>query len=1105
MTELTVLVPLHPPHGCQLCLPIPRDYADHAGLVKHLKHVHGTTVRFECRACGYCHDKLKVIKAHQLKADDCRTRIEACSPPSPLPADRKKVCIPTRPRKPYVRRKPRTPASPTDSSDSSWQSTTPSPSTRPTTSRIRRTTRSLRTIPEGEQLTQNTATPSESAVPSPCNQTTGTTTQCITTEEPLPLATTTEKSPRRRRRSKRLNPTTPSPGDLNHPSPANSDHPATPRPRSEPTTPPGRTSPDSISFEGLPPTAEDHAAATVPPCVPSPRVPPLVPQQPPPPSQPPSDLDNGPPQWVLAWAERFNSAVDEDMFEHILMEFIRLTYDICDIQGPRRGRNNAHSHNPPSQLEASIIQRLYRTNRKRAFDRIVGGDSRFCQIDAISIHNHFRNINEAQPHVCSTPVPAAPDPAPATRDPINVGFTPEEVANRIAKGHNTAPGPDKIRYLHWRRVDPSGIILSAIFNAVQRIGHVPHDWRESTTVLIHKKGDLTDLRNWRPICLSNTLGKLYTACLADRLLKWCEANNRLSTAQKGFLHYQGCVEHNFVLKSIIQDARRTRRECFIAWLDIANAFGSIPHGVIWESLKWHGLHPDAITTIQQLYTGSTTRIRTCTGYTEPVAMLSGVHQGCPISPLLFILTVEPALRRLRSLGKGYNFHNITVDALAYADDVALVSSSSSGLQEQLDSIEEWAKWAGIKFNNSKCGTLSVLGKSHTSGNNTFSLYQKDLPKLGNDDAYRHLGVPTRFSKCDTEAATTDSVINDITKIDSSHLAPWQKVDALNTFIMPRLTFCLTTGTAPKKTLDRIDRTITRHVKRWLSVPQRASNEIVFLSYKQGGANVTPSSHLADIAQISHAVHLFSSRDEDIIKVALGVRKKCLRCGDPDHEIKDCPVKKCYRCKSIQHLVKDCPACYNCGKVHNKEQQCPKQTFADICKKGPRKQSLDRRRERSLDRWKKEKQTKNKVVEIEELETEEIDIDQSNTNTKQENNITENIKNSQIESVKSSQIESLENSQIESLENSQITSVEHDQREKGRKPTKEIIKQPVIEISRCEEITPERKEKRKEEISIEIENRVKDNYVRYRMNKLGISRQAERSDFEKKGKQRNARN
>ncbi|XP_023238972.1 uncharacterized protein LOC111637658 [Centruroides sculpturatus] len=233
------------------------------------------------------------------------------------------------------------------------------------------------------------------------------------------------------------------------------------------------------------------------------------------------------------------------------------------------------------------------------------------------------------------------------------------------------------------------------------------------------------------------------------------------------------------------------------------------------------------------------------------------------------MAMEPAIRRIRNMNKGYSLHGQSVSVLAYADDIAIISNSAQGLQDQLDAITNWTDWAGIHFNINKCGTLAVLGKQHTAGDVAFSIKQQEIPTLKREDAYKHLGVPTGFTKCDTEAATTNNIIVAIEKLDSSKLAPWQKIDAINTFIMPKLAFCLTAGTTPKKTLDKIDRITKRCVKRWLGLPQRASTEIVHLPYKQGGTNITPTSHLSDIAQICHASHLFHSRDPDIVNISRG--------------------------------------------------------------------------------------------------------------------------------------------------------------------------------------------------------------------------------------------
>ncbi|GFQ68236.1 hypothetical protein TNCT_727131 [Trichonephila clavata] len=49
-------------------------------------------------------------------------------------------------------------------------------------------------------------------------------------------------------------------------------------------------------------------------------------------------------------------------------------------------------------------------------------------------------------------------------------------------------------------------------------------------------------------------------------------------------------------------ARRDKCERFVAWLDIANAFGSIPHGVILSALRNCGVDQDFARLVQNIYT-----------------------------------------------------------------------------------------------------------------------------------------------------------------------------------------------------------------------------------------------------------------------------------------------------------------------------------------------------------------------------------------------------------------------------------------------------------------------------------------------------------------------
>ncbi|XP_026477737.1 uncharacterized protein LOC113383702 [Ctenocephalides felis] len=137
--------------------------------------------------------------------------------------------------------------------------------------------------------------------------------------------------------------------------------------------------------------------------------------------------------------------------------------------------------------------------------------------------------------------------------------------------------------------------------------------------LIPKKKDLDVVtipkkKTWMwPITLSNIIGKLYASVLADSLGKWCRENNRISSAQKGFMPFEGCSKHNQTLQSSIQNARRRRKEIVVAWLYLKNAFGSIPHKTIFNAMRWAGLYSESIILIERFYSGCTTKIRTHQG------------------------------------------------------------------------------------------------------------------------------------------------------------------------------------------------------------------------------------------------------------------------------------------------------------------------------------------------------------------------------------------------------------------------------------------------------------------------------------------------------------
>ncbi len=109
---------------------------------------------------------------------------------------------------------------------------------------------------------------------------------------------------------------------------------------------------------------------------------------------------------------------------------------------------------------------------------------------------------------------------------------------------SSSPGPDGVGYQVWKSMSGSAKLLSEVFNTCLLTGRIPHLWKGSTTILIHKHGDVDVPRNWRPISLQHTIYKILAATMARRLATWGLEGFRLSPCQKGFLPMEGCAEHS---------------------------------------------------------------------------------------------------------------------------------------------------------------------------------------------------------------------------------------------------------------------------------------------------------------------------------------------------------------------------------------------------------------------------------------------------------------------------------------------------------------------------------------------------------------------------------
>ncbi|KAK3925257.1 LINE-1 retrotransposable element ORF2 protein, partial [Frankliniella fusca] len=358
---------------------------------------------------------------------------------------------------------------------------------------------------------------------------------------------------------------------------------------------------------------------------------------------------------------------------------------------PRAGRNNGRRgrpvrrKQPGNHEEAKRIQQLYSKNRKVAIREIRQEESPLCNLPPEDVANFFEHVFSER----LTALDAAPEGVvlPKTQghdESVFAEFSKDVIAARLRHCSNTAPGPDGITYSILRSKDPGCHVLYEIFERCRKERRVPTAWKAARTILLYKKGERKDLSNWRPISLSSCIYKVYSGILAARLARWAATSGAISSVQKGFMPAEGCLEHNFIVQECI-DMAKTGTELVLTWLDLRNAFGSVPHVAIFELLQRHGVSSLFIEALREMYDGCSTTITTETGETRSVPMKSGVKQGDPLSPIVFNLAIEVLLLTALKLKDthGFSLFGRSIISLAYADDIVLIAKNPEAMQEIL--------------------------------------------------------------------------------------------------------------------------------------------------------------------------------------------------------------------------------------------------------------------------------------------------------------------------------------------------------------------------------------------------------------------------------------
>lgn len=114
--------------------------------------------------------------------------------------------------------------------------------------------------------------------------------------------------------------------------------------------------------------------------------------------------------------------------------------------------------------------------------------------------------------------------------------------------------------------------------------------------------------------------------------------------QKGFItDLPGVFEHVYSLSAILQDVNSVKRPLMITFLDLKNAFGSVPHQLILDMLAAVKVPSRIQRYIESLYSQLFVTVASKNWNTPTIPFHWGAFQGDTMSPIIFLLAFNPLL------------------------------------------------------------------------------------------------------------------------------------------------------------------------------------------------------------------------------------------------------------------------------------------------------------------------------------------------------------------------------------------------------------------------------------------------------------------------------
>lgn len=394
----------------------------------------------------------------------------------------------------------------------------------------------------------------------------------------------------------------------------------------------------------------------------------------------------------------------------------------------------------------------------------------------------------------------------------------------------SAPGPNGVPYKVFKNCPRLLKLLWRLMVTAWKTQSIPSSWCQAVTTFIPKEKKSQNLCQFRGIALLNVEGKIFFSILARHLTNFLLVNSYIDTScqKAGVPGFPGCVEHSAMIWEQIQNAKHSKSDLHVVWLDLANAFGSVPHQLITFALEFFHV-PSSIQKLianyfNNLYVCYTTwDITTAWHHLE-----KGIAMGCSSSPILFTTAFKIILIGGKQMVGGVKSQTVR----SYMDDDTTLLQTAACTARLLKSLEELLGWACMKIKPTKSRSLSIQ-KGIRIDNICFTVDGERIP-LVVEEPVRSLGRLYMADLSDKHmvSAIATQLTDGLHKINQCFLPGKFKVWCYQFTLYQRLMWPLKLCDITLTSVLKLEAKANTYVRKWLGLKVHIISEVTKMDEEQ---------------------------------------------------------------------------------------------------------------------------------------------------------------------------------------------------------------------------------------------------------------------------------